>query len=389
MALAPAVRVIADDLTGACEMAALGFRRGLPASVCLGSNEAPSTKGIRVLDSETRLLPAEDAADRIRNLATAFRDTPSDLFYKKTDSVLRGPVAAELQACMSVFGADRVLFIPVNPALGRVIRDGCYFIGEKPLHETDFANDPHHPAHTSDVVARLREQGVEAVFSVKPSDELPKRGILVADAVDANDLRTWTRRWRETPGLLAAGGAAWAEYLLDGFALPTPTLTPAAPPPGPTLLLSGTRAHRQHALVQDLHDRGGAAFPLGHFDSTDLSRALSDHGGAAVYFDERKDGSGDATAIRADMAALAREIIRTEKVRHLVIEGGATAASVAEILGWTAFAVVADWGGGVVTLAPSTSTSFRVTLKPGSYPWPEPLHALIFGSSLSSSPSFP
>ncbi|MFO1065445.1 MAG: four-carbon acid sugar kinase family protein [Pirellulales bacterium] len=44
---------------------------------------------------------------------------------------------------------------PANPTRGRVIRDGCLWIHEKPPHETLFAHDPDYPRLTSRVAELL------------------------------------------------------------------------------------------------------------------------------------------------------------------------------------------------------------------------------------------
>ena len=65
--------------------------------------------------------------------------------YKKVDSVLRGQVVAELEAMMPQLGLKRALLVPANPALGRTISDGEYFIHGRPIHKTEFARDAEHP----------------------------------------------------------------------------------------------------------------------------------------------------------------------------------------------------------------------------------------------------
>ena len=51
----------------------------------------------------------------------------------------------------------------------------------------------------------------------------------------------------------------------------------------------------------------------------------------------------------------------------LVIEGGATAWSTLQALGWTQFRIVGEVAPGVVQMLADGGTI--VTLKPGSYPW--------------------
>src|SRR5690348_10728682 len=87
---------IADDLTGALEIGAIFAANGLNAVV---ATDLDSVRGLRspalVLDTETRHLDAQHAAARTRQIAIHARDLSSLLIYKKTDSTLRGNIAAE------------------------------------------------------------------------------------------------------------------------------------------------------------------------------------------------------------------------------------------------------------------------------------------------------
>ena len=67
------------------------------------------------------------------------------------------------------------------------------------------------------------------------------------------------------------------------------------------------------------------------------------------------------------MAAKACDLIARLCPSHLIIEGGATAWTTLQALGWNAFTIVAQHAPGVVTMRAQNGT--LVTLKPGSYPW--------------------
>src|SRR4051812_19714049 len=111
--------VIADDLTGAAEIAAIGHRHGLSASVISAGSQATEDVELLVFDTDSRLDEPDVAAEKISTLARALRERPRALIYKKTDSVLRGPVRAELEALARGLDTPRVLLVPANPALKR------------------------------------------------------------------------------------------------------------------------------------------------------------------------------------------------------------------------------------------------------------------------------
>ena len=147
--------VIADDLSGAAELAGAALRHGLSAEV--QTEFDPNTAAdVVCVDTDTRLLPAREAAGRVGAVAQsvwAARGDPPAWVFKKCDSVLRGPVLAEARAVARATGQARITIVAANPSRRRVIRDGEYFVDDQPLHLTGFARDPIHPRTT----ARVRQ----------------------------------------------------------------------------------------------------------------------------------------------------------------------------------------------------------------------------------------
>ncbi|HJX03096.1 MAG TPA: four-carbon acid sugar kinase family protein, partial [Dehalococcoidia bacterium] len=63
--------------------------------------------------------------------------------------------------------------------------------------------------------------------------------------------------------------------------------------------------------------------------------------------------------------------ISSAKIKELFIDGGATAEAVLHKLQWGTFDVIAEYGPGVVQMRVSEGPDNYVTIKPGSYPWPD------------------
>jgi len=101
------ILAIADDFTGAAEIAAAGLRCGLNSRV-LRVSAADDFDGLTVIDTDSRLLPPEEAAAAVEYALGGVKPTSYELVYKKTDSVLRGPVAAEVMAVLKALGRPRV-----------------------------------------------------------------------------------------------------------------------------------------------------------------------------------------------------------------------------------------------------------------------------------------
>src|SRR3954468_20381794 len=127
--------VIADDLTGAAEIAGIGHRFGLATRLLRKPATAPgddSNEGLLVLDTDSRSQRPADAAETVRRFVDRLREQPFDLIFKKTDSALRGPVLAEVQSLATAFAKTGALLVPQNPSRGRTIRGSRYYIDLMP-----------------------------------------------------------------------------------------------------------------------------------------------------------------------------------------------------------------------------------------------------------------
>ncbi len=77
------------------------------------------------------------------------------------------------------------------------------------------------------------------------------------------------------------------------------------------------------------------------------------------------------------LAGLVAQCISAQRVDHLLLEGGATAACVLRRLGMKRFRVIREWAPGVVTLRAVNGQGIEITVKPGSYPWLGPFAEAI------------
>ena len=84
------IYVIADDLTGAAEIAGICARYGLLTSFSLGEVRTVDAYDAHVIATETRQQSLSDARKEIRKLCEAL---PTDaLLFKKTDSAGQDPL---------------------------------------------------------------------------------------------------------------------------------------------------------------------------------------------------------------------------------------------------------------------------------------------------------
>src|ERR1700744_1482682 len=184
------IGVIADDLTGAAEIGAVGLRHGLRAEI-VRSGEPSGHTDIVCVDTDSRSCKTDEARHRAASAAKLLRAAGARWIYKKVDSVLRGHVTAEVEAVMRQLKLERALLLPANPSLGRTIRDGHYFVRGKLIHKTEFARDPEYPRRSARVLRVLKVGEIFSIRVVNGDRSLPAETIVVGEAGTSQDVCEW------------------------------------------------------------------------------------------------------------------------------------------------------------------------------------------------------
>ena len=108
------IGVIADDLTGAAELGAVGLRHGLRAEI-VRSGKPGGAADLVCVDTDSRSCPPAEAAKRAAAAAKLLHGAGAKWIYKMVDSVLRGNVTAEVEAVMLQLDFNRALLLPAIP----------------------------------------------------------------------------------------------------------------------------------------------------------------------------------------------------------------------------------------------------------------------------------
>ncbi len=155
------IAVIADDLTGANDTGVQMARQGLATSVLLELKTDNGKQGAVVFDTDSRSLPPLEAYQKVKDACLFLGrggETSSPVIYKKFDSTLRGNIGSELDAVYETLQPDLIVIAPSFPRAGRTLADGIMYVNGRPLHETEMAYDPKHPATESAFSAILERQ---------------------------------------------------------------------------------------------------------------------------------------------------------------------------------------------------------------------------------------
>lgn len=378
--------VIADDITGAAEIAGIAFARGAEVRLVCGSvygcdTATYSTDVTTVIATDTRSMSEAEAATETKRISAAFGSPKGKkVIFKKTDSALRGHVIAELTALMEATGYERAIYLPANPSKGRIIRNGIYYIkevrGEKqevrevPLNETDFSFDPEFPARTS----VLRERFPDAEV----------HHIIMPDAENEEDIHNVISTYNDGKTIFAGAADLFSAMIGMGCGRLKESIAkhpiPIIQTHNSMLILSGSTQSKPLGLgipiapmPQEIYDGGD---DLNLWDTTAYEQER--HSLILTIPHTHRTGKEVAVHLRTMMAEMTKQLVTRHCPDHLVIEGGATAWATLQALGWTEFTITAQLAPGVVQMKVTNACHTQnlrsengtlVTLKPGSYPW--------------------
>ncbi|NDW12412.1 four-carbon acid sugar kinase family protein [Bacteroides sp. 214] len=360
------ITVIADDVTGAAEIAGIGMRFGLKVGMTTSLLSIPPCE-LLVCATDTRSMPIEEAISHTVVLAERLKNLGCHELFKKTDSALRGHIIAELNALMQVMKVEKALLIPQNPSKGRVIQDGVYYINGIPLDKTLFANDPEHPAHSA-IVKEILGRTIESI-------SIPNAG----SQEEIEQLTTCINN-----NTIPAGGADFfcsylkhKGYKEQGFTCFGGLGNRSA------LFICGSTANNSLTTSPYIQRNSVPTCPMDPavFNGEDSRKWMDEvmrtyqasHSLVVTINQPSKGGKAFALRLKGIMATLTSLLLAKRLPQELIIEGGATAFAIFEELGCRNFTITDEVAPGVVRMQPQEIPTLHITIKPGSYPWGEHL----------------
>ncbi|MDN5654549.1 MAG: four-carbon acid sugar kinase family protein, partial [Kocuria sp.] len=166
------IAAVADDVTGATDLAGSWRSRGFRTAVVLGELSEQDHALLEAMDAvvfavKIRSVRAADARDVARRIGSQLREFEGVQVYDKYCSTFDstaegniGPIADELA---EVLGAGRAVVVPSMPANGRTVYQGTLFVHDQPLSESPMRDHPLNPMRDSDLVRLLQAQTARPV----------------------------------------------------------------------------------------------------------------------------------------------------------------------------------------------------------------------------------
>jgi uncharacterized protein YgbK (DUF1537 family) len=353
--------LLADDLSGALDAAAAFHRAGRRVRIVWSREawEAAAPDTFVAYTTETRNSDPATAAAQVGAVIAHAQCLGAKLCFKKIDSTLRGPVAAELGAVAAALPEARFLFAPANPAVGRTVRVGCLLVRGVPVAETEFARDPLSP---------VRESALRAFVGAIVGER-----IVIPDTETTADFAASVVRMEAGgPNWIPVGSGALARAVAERSARPAMARNdpPATVAAGPILLVCGSAHPLNRAQAEELHRQ--RRVPICELRIEDIAgtvRAAVDSLGRSgsvslVVSATRTDSS---VALRAIAEATA-QIVAEAKVRRLFVTGGESAFAICRALAIPALDLMAELEPGVCLAHAVTREGGRLlAVKPGGF----------------------
>jgi 3-dehydrotetronate 4-kinase len=368
---------IADDFTGATDLASMLVRQGMATVQLIDVPEGdvdPGDARAVVVALKSRNVPAQEAVGRsLAALAWLRARGARQILFKYCstfDSTDRGNIGPVSEALLEALDADFTIACPALPENGRSVYQGHLFVGDKLLSDTHMRQHPLTPMTDSNLVRVLQRQSrgpvglvPYAVVERGPEatrarfDELRAAGVRQAIADALNDRHLLTLGAAASDFALITGGSGIAMGLPENFRRQG-VLAAGAPAdrlphtPGLAAILAGSCSAATLGQIARHRAAGRPAFvldPIGLADGgDDVERALAfatEHladGPVLISssappeevakVQERLGRERAGAAIEEAMAAIAKGLV-AQGVRRMVVAGGETAGAVIAALG--------------------------------------------------------
>jgi uncharacterized protein YgbK (DUF1537 family) len=401
---------IADDFTGATDLASMltraGMRTILKLGAPLGGEPLPESEAV-VVALKSRTAPvAQAVTDSLASWRWMAAGGARQCYFKYCstfDSTPGGNIGPVAEALMAETGATQTIYCPAFPENGRTIYQGKLFVFDKLLSESGMQHHPLTPMTDADLTRILAAQlspgsltGLVPFATVdlgagairEALERQAAKGIthVVVDALTDAHLAALGLACNSMALVTAGSGLGLglpanfaAEGLLEGGA--ADTLPPVG---GPVLLLSGSCSVATNAQVARWEADGGATLrldPLALAEGVQnaaqsLEWVSAQHSPALVTATQSPEsvhaaqehlGRERAAGLVEDTFAAIATGARAAGIRRFVVAGGETSGAVAGALGADRLTVGPSISPGVPWCATLDSETIALALKSGNF----------------------
>jgi uncharacterized protein YgbK (DUF1537 family) len=397
---------IADDYTGASDLAGMLHLAGIPAVQVFGvpeelDAEAVAPGGAVVVALKTRSAPPEAAVDlSLRTLRKLQELAPRQVQFKYCstfDSTPRGNIGPVAEALLENMGVACTVAVPALPVNGRTQYLGHLFVDRRLLAESPLRDHPLNPMTDSNLVRWLSAQTPVGVGLVplpvvlagpaaiqQAMLRLEKEGVRIAlvDAVTDENLDAIAAAVADMPLITGGSGITHALARLwqrqGGF--DTRPATPRLPRSRGVLILAGSCSAATLQQLDRWEAAGNAVLrvsgPEQVASAPGFVREAIARTGVATVASSAAPGSRNtnpdaARAFEHAFGELAAQLVREGAAGDIIVAGGETSGAVVDALAVKAARVVGLVAPGVPSLVTLDQRRLWLVLKSGNFGGPD------------------
>lgn len=401
---------IADDFTGATDLANNLVRGGMRAVQTVGVPGEPLTEDVDVVvvALKSRTIAAADAVEQSLAALKWLQQQGCGQFYFKYcstfDSTPAGNIGPVTEALMKALGCDFTIACPAFPEAGRTIYKGQLFVGDVPLNESGMRDHPLTPMTDANLVRVLQAQMKAKVGLIGYEDvkrgaeairariaELKSTGVKVAivDVISNDDLMRLGLALNDMPLVTAGSGVAIGlpQNFVASGGLQQGVVVDALPcTNGYRAIVSGSCSVASNRQVAHFINTGGAARSLDPLKlatgEQDVEHALAwarpllasgpvlfyaTAAPAEVQAIQSRLGVHEAgQLVESALAQIARGLVDAG-VDQLVVAGGESSGAVVQALGIKALRIGPQIDPGVPWTMSVGETRVALALKSGNF----------------------
>jgi uncharacterized protein YgbK (DUF1537 family) len=365
---------IADDFTGATDLANNLVRAGMRAVQAIGVPQAPldvEVDAVVVALKSRTVPPGQAVTESLAALNWLQAQGARQIYFKYCstfDSTARGNIGPVTEALMDALDTGFTIATPAFPDNQRTVFKGYLFVGDVLLSESGMQNHPLTPMTDANLVRVLQSQTRRRVglitHSVVARGEAAVRerivqlqaegvGLAIVDALSNEDLLRLGPALKGMPLVTAGSGVAIALPANFGI-VPSDQASRLPVAGGLQAVVSGSCSLATNRQVQDFIQRGHPAMAIDPFRAASGADVVAEVlawagpllalGPLLVY---STADSGDVKTVQGrlgveeagalverTLAAVARGLVQLG-VRQLVVAGGETSGACVQALGIT------------------------------------------------------
>ena len=360
--------IIADDLTGASDIAGFVAKSGFSVVQYAGipNSPAPQHCDCAVVSLKSRSIPAQNAVDdSLAALNWLLKQNCPRIYFKYCstfDSTPAGNIGPVTDAFLDALGLDFTILCPSLPINGRTVKNGSLYVDNVPLADSHMRHHPLNPM-TDSFLPRLMDaqaKGKTGVIDIAAVAKGPNAvrdrmrelaaqnfRYAVADAETDADLDILSAALRDEK-LLTGGsglGGAVAARLVEHHPESFARQAVSGPPAGKTIALSGSCSKMTNAQTA----RYRALAPEFRVDAArwandNAGGALAPLVNATVNPDELRDiqnrfGGAKAAEAVEDFFRKLAALLQRDGFVNFISAGGETSGAVSLALDVDAFRI--------------------------------------------------